>query len=53
MDYSYILTSAPAGIESKLTTAAEAASAEEVCMISFTPLSGNPALISLLDTTFL
>ena len=40
MDYSYILTYALAGTKSKLTTAAEAASVEEVCMISFTPPFG-------------
>ncbi|MBI1309436.1 MAG: divalent cation tolerance protein CutA [Proteobacteria bacterium] len=52
MDYCFLFTYTRADFKQTLIEEAEKASAEEVCMISFTPLDANPALIRLLDTTF-
>lgn len=52
MNYAYILTYTRADLKEKLIAEAEKASDEEVCMISFMPFEGNPALEELLDNTF-
>lgn len=52
MNYAYILTYAPVKNKDEMIVAAEAASAEEICMVSCMPFEGNAALEKLLDETF-
>ena len=52
MNYAYILTYCPTDQKEAMMAAAEAASPEEVCMISCLPFTGNQALEKLLDETF-
>lgn len=52
MDYSYILTYAPADNREELIAEAEKVSEEEVCIVSFMEMDANDALIKLLDQTF-
>jgi hypothetical protein len=51
-DYCYAVTYTREDLKQQLIEEAEAASVEEVCMISFIPMEGNRALIKLLDDTF-
>ena len=51
-DYCYIVTYTRDDLKHKLIEEAESVSVEEVCMISFAPLDGSPALIRLLDEAF-
>jgi uncharacterized protein involved in tolerance to divalent cations len=52
MNYAYILTYTREDLVEQMTTEAEQASSEEVCMISCMPMEANDALIKLLDATF-
>lgn len=52
MNYAYIVTYTREDLKDEMIKVAEAASEEEVCMISCIPLEGNTALIKLLDDTF-
>ena len=51
-DYCFIVTYTREDLKAELIREAEAASVEEVCMISFIPFEGNPALVRLLDSVF-
>ncbi|MET3722734.1 hypothetical protein [Sphingomonas trueperi] len=51
-DYKFIVTYTREDLKEALVDVAEAASLEEVCMISFLPMEPNRALRSLLDATF-
>ncbi len=51
-DYKFIVTYTREDLKETLVDVAEAASLEEVCMISFLPMEPNRALRSLLDATF-
>ncbi len=52
MDYAFLFTYTWEDLREKLIEEAEKASDEDVCMISFSPLDSNDALIHLLDATF-
>jgi hypothetical protein len=51
-DYKYLVTYTREDLKAELVDVAEAASLEEVCMISFLPMEPNRALKNLLDATF-
>ena len=51
-DYCFVITYTREDLIDELIREAESASVEEVCMISFIPFRGNPALIRLLDGVF-
>jgi hypothetical protein len=51
-DYKYIVTYTREDLKAELIDVAEAASLEEVCMISFLAMEPNRALRALLDRTF-
>ncbi|MFT5036961.1 MAG: hypothetical protein ACI9VM_000533 [Candidatus Azotimanducaceae bacterium] len=52
MDYAYILTYTREDLVTEMTKIAEAASKEEVCMISTIAFEANAALAKLLEDTF-
>lgn len=51
-DYNFLVTYTREDLKAELVDVAEAASMEEVCMISFLPMEPNRALRTLLDATF-
>jgi hypothetical protein len=51
-DYCFAVTYTREDLKQELIKEAEAASVEEVCMISLIPMEGNAALIKLLEDTF-
>ncbi len=51
-DYKYIITYTREDLKDDLVDVAEAASLEEVCMISFLPMEPNHSLRLLLDASF-
>jgi hypothetical protein len=51
-DYAYIVTVSREDLKDQLIAEAERVSVEDVCMISFIPFEGNPALVRLLDDAF-
>lgn len=51
-DYNYIITYTREDLREELIDVAEAASLEEVCMISFLPMEPNRSLRTLLDASF-
>jgi len=51
-DYKYIITYTREDLKDELIEVAEAASLEEVCMISFLPMETNRSLHLLLDASF-
>lgn len=51
-DYNYIITYTREDLKDELIDVAEAASLEEVCMISMMPMEINRSLRELLDATF-
>ncbi|MBU0643855.1 MAG: hypothetical protein KJ731_19280 [Alphaproteobacteria bacterium] len=51
-DYKYIITYTREDLKDELIEVAEAASLEEVCMISFLPMETNRSLRLLLDASF-
>ena len=51
-DYKYIITYTREDLRDELIEVAEAASLEEVCMISFLPMETNRSLRLLLDASF-
>jgi hypothetical protein len=51
-DYCFALTYTREDLRQQLIAEAERVSVEEVCMVSFLPMEGSPALIRLLDETF-
>src|SRR6202163_1620921 len=51
-DYCFAITYTREDLKKELIAEAEAASVEEVCMISFIPMEGNAQLIKLLEGTF-
>ncbi len=51
-DYNYIITYTREDLKDELVEVAEAASLEEVCMISFLPMQINRSLRVLLDASF-
>ncbi|MEQ8292777.1 MAG: hypothetical protein RIA08_11285 [Roseovarius sp.] len=51
-DYNYIITYTREDLKEELVEVAEAASLEEVCMISFLPMEPNRSLRILLDASF-
>jgi hypothetical protein len=51
-DYNYIITYTREDLKDELVEVAEAASLEEVCMISFLPMEANRSLRNLLDASF-
>lgn len=51
-DYKYIITYTREDLKEELIAVAEAASLEEVCMISFLPMETNRSLKLLLDASF-
>lgn len=51
-DYKYIITHTREDLKDELIEVAEAASLEEVCMISFLPMETNRSLRLLLDASF-
>ena len=51
LDYVYLVTYTKENLKDEVTKVAEAASAEEVCMISYLPFEGNKKLLELIDKT--
>jgi uncharacterized protein involved in tolerance to divalent cations len=51
-DYSWIVTFTREELKDELIREAEAHSVEAICMISFTPFEGSPALEALLEEAF-
>lgn len=51
-DYNYIISFTREDLKQELIEVAEAASLEEVCMISFLPMEANRSLRLLLDASF-
>jgi hypothetical protein len=51
-DYAYIITYTREDLKNELIREAERVSVEEVCMISFIPFEGSPALMALLEEAF-
>src|SRR5260221_2865678 len=51
-DYCWIVTFTREDLKDDLIREAEKESAEAICMISFTPFEGNPALQALLEQAF-
>ena len=51
-DYCYIFTFTHEDLRDALIREAEAVSVEAICMISFSPLDGNNALMRILEDTF-
>lgn len=51
-DYNYIISYTREDLKEELIEVAEAASLEEVCMISFLPMETNRSLRLLLDASF-
>ena len=51
-DYCFAITYTREDLKTQLIAEAEAASVEEVCMISLIPMEGNAQLIKLLEGTF-
>jgi len=51
-DYCFIHSYTREDLKERVTEVAEAASVEDVCMISFVPCESNRALSELLDKTF-
>ena len=51
-DYCYVITYTREDLKNELIKEAEKVSVEEVCMISFIPFEGSPALKKLLDEAF-
>ena len=51
-DYSWIITFTREDLKDELIREAEKESAEAICMISFTPFEGSPALQALLEEAF-
>ncbi len=52
-DYCWIVTFTREDLKDELVKEAEKESAEAICMISFTPFEGNPALQALLEEAFI
>ena len=51
-DYCYVISYTREDLKQELIEVAEKASLEQICMVSFLPMEGNPALIKLLDACF-
>jgi hypothetical protein len=52
-DYCWIVTFTREDLKDELVKEAEKESAEAICMISFTPFAGSPALQALLEEAFI